>query len=89
LIKLLEPFFHNLPELVQPDIDFFHFIDFYFIEDFPAFRLLGKEVAFGQDAQMFDMDWRVVSKCSAMALGVIACTAIRTRIARRVGSAIA
>ena len=31
----------------------------------------------------------VMSKCSAMALGVIACTATSTRIARLVGSAIA
>jgi hypothetical protein len=35
----------------------------------------------------FDAAYRVVLKFSAMALGVIACTAIKAIIARRVGSA--
>src|ERR1700722_2269916 len=36
-----------------------------------------------------DMAWRLLSKCSAMALGVSACSASKVRMALRVGSAMA
>ena len=48
----MELFFHNLPELVEPYINLFHFVDFKFVIDFPAFLFMGQEIALGQDAQM-------------------------------------
>jgi len=52
MIKLLEALFHDFPELLEPQIDFFHFFYFKFVIDLPPLLVLMQQITFRQDPQM-------------------------------------
>lgn len=86
---MVETGFPNSAELLNPFVNFLHFVYFEEVINFAAFVVLFNQFTFYQNAHMFGNTCLVVSKCAARASGVIACRAIKVIIALLVGSAIA
>lgn len=69
----MKTLFPNFAKLLQPLVNFFHFINFKFVINLPSLVLLAQYFAFGPFASVWEIACLLESKWAAKALsGVIA-----------------